>query len=207
MFVSYFFLRHITHLQPALFCSKDGAPQVKLKLVLRGDDAGHFFTFTAPNAQAEREQFKTELTNIIGRNKNAADIISRLPAPRPPPSLPVFSASVPTPTLPPLPSSQPSRAESVSSNDARATPSISGHDAARDFRLRKTVLLSNPELTALHRELVIGGHITEAEFWEGREVRRVFNLGCSITHIASSAFGSCPGSRRESAQRQIRSAC
>lgn len=31
------------------------------------------------------------------------------------------------------------------------------------------MLLGNPELAALHRELVMGGHITENEFWEGRE--------------------------------------
>jgi transcription initiation factor TFIIH subunit 1 len=31
--------------------------------------------------------------------------------------------------------------------------------------------VSNPELGALHRDLVMSGQITEAEFWEGREVR------------------------------------
>lgn len=38
--------------------------------------------------------------------------------------------------------------------------------------------MSNPELGALHRDLVMGGQITEAEFWEGREVRflRLFSV-------------------------------
>ena len=30
--------------------------------------------------------------------------------------------------------------------------------------------MSNPELGTLHRELVMSGQITEAEFWDGREV-------------------------------------
>lgn len=31
--------------------------------------------------------------------------------------------------------------------------------------------MSNPELGALHRDLVMSGQITEADFWDGREVR------------------------------------
>lgn len=41
--------------------------------------------------------------------------------------------------------------------------------AAATYRLRKLVLNSSPALAQLHRELVIGGDISEAEFWEGRE--------------------------------------
>ena len=45
----------------------------------------------------------------------------------------------------------------------------------RSHRLQ--IFLTTPELAALHRELVMGGHITESEFWEGREV-------CSVTAAA-----------------------
>ncbi|KAF9051169.1 hypothetical protein BDZ89DRAFT_527109 [Hymenopellis radicata] len=158
----------------SLFCSKQDAPQVKLKLALVNDDSSHFFIFTASPrdvALAERERFKTELTTIIGRNKNAAALAARtpiLPLPQTA-SAPVFNASTPRPLVPSIIKPAPSRAASVSSSETRATPTITGDDPARDFRLRKTVLLSNPELGALHRELVIGGQITEAEFWEGRE--------------------------------------
>src|ERR1700733_12154918 len=43
----------------ALFCSKEGAAQVRLKLGLVGDDTGHNFTFIAPQpiATTEREMF------------------------------------------------------------------------------------------------------------------------------------------------------
>jgi transcription initiation factor TFIIH subunit 1 len=55
--------------------------------------------------------------------------------------------------------------------DRRGTPVITGGDPAAEFRLRKKVLMNNPELGALHRDLVMTGQITEAEFWDGREVR------------------------------------
>ncbi|KAG6867828.1 hypothetical protein C0993_010587 [Termitomyces sp. T159_Od127] len=129
----------------SLFCSKEGAAQVRLKLGLLHDDAGHNFTFTAPPpaAHTERERFKKELTAIISRNR-AQDA----PAPAP----------VPTPRpVAPLPASR------------RSTPVITGNDPAADFRLRRIVLVANPDLAQLHRDLVIGGQITEEEFWDGRE--------------------------------------
>lgn len=161
-----------TLIKTALFCSKEGAAQVKLKLALVGDDAGHNFTFTSPQAIAytERENFKKELTNIIGRNRAVSELAARGPvtAFSVPASTPLPLARVSS-TQPIPPSRASSRAASVSS-DQRATPIIPGNDPVNDFRLRKTVLLANPELTVLHRDLVIGGHISEAEFWEGREV-------------------------------------
>ncbi|KAF5370570.1 hypothetical protein D9758_001928 [Tetrapyrgos nigripes] len=150
----------------SLFCSKEGAAQVRLKLGLFADDNGHNFTFISPQAIAysEREKFKKELTTIISRNRTAAENAAK------PPVTAINASTLSTPkpsTVAPSPASS-SRAASVSS-DTGATPIILGNDPATDFRLRKTVLLGNPDLAALHRELVIGGQITEPEFWEGRE--------------------------------------
>ncbi|KIM45230.1 hypothetical protein M413DRAFT_66672 [Hebeloma cylindrosporum] len=158
----------------SLFCSKEGAAQVRLKLSLVGDDAGHNFTFTSPVAVTEREKFKQELTSIISRNRRTSEL---LPRPHVPPvnatsSIPFSSAPSPATVnaKPPPGSTRPpiSRATSVAS-DRRETPVITGGDPASEFRLRKKVLLSNPELGALHRDLVMSGQITEAEFWDGRE--------------------------------------
>ncbi|PCH43612.1 hypothetical protein WOLCODRAFT_122269 [Wolfiporia cocos MD-104 SS10] len=150
----------------SLFCSKDGSPQVRLKIGLVGNDAGHNFTFTSPQAVAltEREKFKAEITSIISHNRSATPApASELPViPSTPtanalrPKLPISATKVSTP-----------RATSVAS-DSRG-PGTPVADPTSDFRLRKKVLLSNPELAALHRELVMGGQITENEFWEGRE--------------------------------------
>lgn len=149
----------------ALFCSKEGSAQVKLKLGLVGDDAGHMFTFTAPQAAAtaEREAFKKELTIIIGNNRAVVNTSGEpfVAAPGTPTPLTSLNASAPRP----LPVS---RATSVSSNGRASSSAPSG--ATDDFRLRKKVLVKNPDLAALHKELVMSGQITESEFWEGREV-------------------------------------
>jgi hypothetical protein len=180
----------------ALFCSKEGAAQVRLKLGLLGDDTGHNFTFTSPQpvAYTEREQFKKELTNIISRNRSAQD------ASKPLTSSTVTSASAsapasgaPTPrplAIPSHPST--SRAGSVSS-DRRSTPVIPGNDAASDFRLRKKVLISNLDLGSLHRDLVMSGQITEAEFWDGREVIHLMVCISFILTLHLSASSSSPG--------------
>ncbi|KAG6880215.1 hypothetical protein C0992_003879 [Termitomyces sp. T32_za158] len=130
----------------SLFCSKEGAPHVRLKLGLLHDDAAHNFTFTAPPPAAhnERERFKTELTAIISRNRAHV------------PAVPAATPTAPR-TVAPLPVSR------------RSTPVIASTDPAADFRLRRFVLVANPDLAQLHRDLVIGGQITEEEFWDGRE--------------------------------------
>ncbi|KIL65942.1 hypothetical protein M378DRAFT_192221 [Amanita muscaria Koide BX008] len=159
----------------SLFCSKEGAPQVRLKIGLKTDEAGHNFTFLSdpPVAYTEREKFKKELTNIISRNRSVVDPPPRPPvtasANVPPATVAASLSNAPTPKISLAPSrASTSRAASVSS-DQMGTPVIPGNDHASDFRLRKKVLLSNPDLAVLHKELVISGQISEAEFWEGRE--------------------------------------
>ncbi|KAJ7902095.1 hypothetical protein B0H14DRAFT_2669902 [Mycena olivaceomarginata] len=154
----------------ALFSSKEGAAQVRLKVAVVGDDNGHSFAFTSPKAQSERDKFKAELTVILSRNRAAAEAAARAPvAPAVPP--PVARPVVATPLQhPTLISRTPSRAASVSSSEQRNVTIIPGNDPATDVRLRKTILMSDPELGALHRELVaMSGQLSEAEFWEGRE--------------------------------------
>lgn len=161
---------------------------MKLRIGLLGNDAAHTFTF---KASQEREKFKQELTPIIARNKQLNARPPTLAAPQPVATANTATttplgnggAQAPTPRLPTAvaaaaagPSFQShSRAASVASvsaMDRRGTPVITGGDPAAEFRLRKKVLVNNPELGALHRDLVMTGQITEAEFWDGREVRR-----------------------------------
>jgi transcription initiation factor TFIIH subunit 1 len=152
----------------ALFSSKEGAAQVRLKIGLENDNNGHNFTFTSapPVALTEREMFKAQLTTIISNNRAAHETGAVQP---PQAGVPISTSSsngavrrapVPAPSRP-----SDSRAESVSSH--RGTPV---NDPINDFHVRKKVLLNTPELAALHRELVMSGQITETEFWEGREV-------------------------------------
>lgn len=147
----------------ALFCSKEGAAQVRLKLGVVGDDQGHNFTFTAPppTATQDRETFKRELSSIISHNRAALDQT-------PGPGISTPFSGPPTPLHGVFP--HPSRALSRDSTPRSITPLGAPAGSPEDFRLRKQVLLKTPDLAALHLELVVGGQITEAEFWEGREV-------------------------------------
>ena len=158
------------------------------------DEAGHNFTFTSPQAVAlaERDKFEAELTNIIARNR--AGPPEAVPTPTKPlqavisaSTTPGHGSTVGTPMRPPPPISRPStsRAASVAS-DTHASGTPVGSDPTSDFRLRKKVLLSTPELAQLHRELVMGGHITENEFWEGREVNIYLYPWCVLSVLTSS---------------------
>ncbi|KZT72123.1 hypothetical protein DAEQUDRAFT_686417 [Daedalea quercina L-15889] len=156
----------VAHAEAAsLFSSKEGAPQVRLKIGLVNDDAGHNFTFTSPQptALAEREKFKSELTNIISRNRSGVGTPAKtLSTPVTPTPANAAKARLPQSSA----KLSHSRAASV---DSRASGTPLGNDPTHDYRLRKKVLLANPDLAELHRDLVVGGHISENEFWEGRE--------------------------------------
>ncbi|KAI0694319.1 hypothetical protein BC835DRAFT_1274633 [Cytidiella melzeri] len=150
----------------SLFCSKEGAAQVRLKLALVADESGHNFTFTAaqPAALTDREKFKAELTNIISRNRSGVPATA---ATTPVTPSPAQSSTNGGPSRPAAHPTRPSLSRAASTaSEARGTPI---NDPTSDFQLRKKVLLSTPELATLHRELVVGGHISETEFWEGRE--------------------------------------
>ncbi|KAF8635215.1 hypothetical protein AX17_003991 [Amanita inopinata Kibby_2008] len=159
----------------SLFCSKEGAAQVRLKLGLKGDEAGHNFTFLSSQtvAYSEREKFKKELTTIISRNRSVSENAPRLPVTANTTATPALFAPASNGTAPRLSTQPPSRASTSRApsvvSDRMSTPVIPGNDHASDFRLRKKVFLTNPDLAALHKELVIGGQISEAEFWDGRE--------------------------------------
>ena len=143
---------------------------MRLKIGLVGDDNGHNFTFTSypqSTAYTERETFKREITTIISRNRSIIDTKTKAASAAPTPAF--VSNAAPTPRPHGVLGHSNSRAPSVSS-DGR-TSVIPGSDPTSDFRLRKKVLMSNPELGTLHRDLVMSGQITESEFWEGREVR------------------------------------
>ena len=114
--------------------------------------------FTSAQANADREVFKKELTNIIGLNRsNPASVENGA----------ITSKTAAQPAQRAVAATNSSRANSVSSNDRM---SVTPSGPIDDFHIRKKVLMKSPELATLHRELVMSGQITENEFWEGREV-------------------------------------
>ncbi|KAI0305444.1 hypothetical protein B0F90DRAFT_1698089 [Multifurca ochricompacta] len=148
---------HVAHTEvSSLFSSKEGAAQQWPQF---------HFHFPPPLALTERETFKAQLTTIISNNRAVRETgvlqppQTSIQAATPSSNDTTHRAPLPTPSRPST-----SRAESVSSN--QGTPA---NDPINDFHLRKKVLVKTPELAVLHRELVRTGHITETEFWEGRE--------------------------------------
>lgn len=140
---------------------------MRLKLALVSDESGHNFTFTSPQPTAltDREKFKAELTNIISRNRSGVSTPAVATPVTPSPGNALANGG---PVRPMIPLARPTLSRTVSTaSEARGSPV---NDPTNDFQLRKRVLLSTPDLAALHRELVVGGQISESEFWEGREV-------------------------------------
>lgn len=79
------------------------------------------------------------------------------------------TALSPTVTQPLAHSFSPRAPSQATSPDSIPKAIVPGSDPIFDFQLRKRVLLGNPELGHLYRELVMSGQISEQEFWEGRE--------------------------------------
>lgn len=172
------------------------------------------FTFLAPRPQAQEEceALKTELTNVLAQTRHAAAAAAATPAPSAPllaplaPPAPVKAVSTPvtaqpaagplrTPAATPRPAM--SRAVSTTASEARGTPGPSGGELSiSDFRLRKKVMMKHPDIGSLHKELVMSGQITEAEFWEGREVR-LCPSGSYTSHHADVREDSTFSSRRQ----------
>jgi transcription initiation factor TFIIH subunit 1 len=65
-----------------------------------------------------------------------------------------------------LPAHMTNGSSNTSSRASSVDPARSG---TTNLEVRRRVLNKMPELALLHRELVVGRQITEAEFWEGRE--------------------------------------
>lgn len=167
----------------ALFSSKEGGAKVMIRVGVLPTSAPSApapsaapgtaapedflsFTFTnASSAVSDREQFKREIAQLVSRNR-----ASREEALKGPPLSTGHS-------------------KSKENTPGTATPGGEGMDRdkgksvdpTQDWRVKKRVLQNDPELRQLHKDLVMGKHITEGEFWEGREVRRRPAF-CRVSH-------------------------
>ncbi|GAA6007085.1 TFIIH/NER complex subunit TFB1 [Rhodotorula paludigena] len=162
-----------TSAMTALFASKPGGPRVMLKIQFKpvppSSEDSHNFTFASPtSALNDRERFKQELSDAIARNREQEAALASQQAQAasaagdPKGKGKERAVDSPTPG--------PGARTPGTPGGAGGTPGPRGAPSqATTFQLRKQVLQSNPQLLALHRELVLSSQITEAEFWEGRE--------------------------------------
>lgn len=102
------------------------------------------FLLSFNNAQ-DLENFKTRLSEIAAQNKEKKVAQSAVTAP---------AASTSEPQGP--------GSSFLRIANAQKPPPTKNE-------LRKSILMRDGELARLHADLVMNGHITEAEFWEGRE--------------------------------------
>jgi transcription initiation factor TFIIH subunit 1 len=182
-----------------MLASKAGAKRISLKLVFKDDlpAGGLMFTFTSATAEADRETVKNQLIPYVTVHRNGPDAgTTGTGTPGTPASGPAAGSSKPS-TATAAVVSQVGAAAGVGDgmpNTAKrrkldggaidspgagpSTPGTPGamtpeQQAARklETKLKMKVLAKNPNLRALHKELVRGAQISEKEFWEGREVR------------------------------------
>lgn len=155
------------------------------------------FTFiNPPTAPADATDFKNILASIAAKNKatqsqSPSAVPSGAVTPKPlstasaaPSPLSVASSAkgkeraIPDAVVNAVASS--SNPVTSSTGEASPTPALGGTSAVArgppeknvltDWDLHKRVLVKNPQLASLHYELVQAGQLSDAEFWEGREV-------------------------------------
>ncbi|GAA5901251.1 hypothetical protein JCM6882_007727 [Rhodosporidiobolus microsporus] len=169
-----------TSLMSALFASKPGGARTMLKVQFAplntgSNDDSHNFVFTSPTSQLQdRDRFKDELSAVIARNRErdalaatgggaaGAGAGGASTAAKATASAKGKERAVDSPAASARPSPS---TNSTPAPPGSSTTSTSGAPST-DFRLRKSVLQSDPTLLALHRDLVLSGALTESEFWE-----------------------------------------
>lgn len=176
----------------ALFASKPETGKHNLKLTfypsspLTGDK-GVTFNFTDPKtAQADAARIKNILATIASQNRldkagpPGVEPVDVKPIIRPPPPAPASTGPNQPPAAVASSSSSSTAAAAAEALTSRSTAGAvpppgaaakgKGRNLKEDWELHKRVLVKNPQLAALHYELVQSGQITDEEFWEGREV-------------------------------------
>lgn len=143
--------------------------KIQFKPVPPSSEDSHNFTFASPtSALNDRERFKQELSDAIARNREHEAALASQQAQAASaagdPKGKGKERAVDSPTPGPGARTPGTPGGAGGAPGPRGAPS-----QATTFQLRKQVLQSNPQLLALHRELVLSSQITEAEFWEGRE--------------------------------------
>ncbi|WAR61746.1 hypothetical protein PtB15_12B436 [Puccinia triticina] len=144
----------------SLFASREGGPKAILKIVANAITTGptstdgknapsaadetYKFSFTSSDPLSDRETFKSQISEIILQNRGLGQ-----------------ASQAPTQLA--------GRKDGPENPSTEAVDKGKAVDPLEDWRLKKRVLQNHPDLRQLHKEMVIGGQISEGEFWDGRE--------------------------------------
>ncbi|KAK3815220.1 MAG: hypothetical protein J3Q66DRAFT_206247 [Benniella sp.] len=148
-----------------LFVNSEGSAKAMIKVVEIKPDTSHGFVFTSSNALKERNDFKEGISAILAERNLRANANSGTPragsSPAGSPSVSDASGSAPgTPKL---------SAQSKMGPGAARRGLNGGAGPPSELKVRFELLKQNKELAMLHKELVMGKHVSEEEFWESRK--------------------------------------
>ncbi|KAL1411616.1 RNA polymerase II transcription factor B subunit 1 [Vanrija albida] len=152
----------------SMAASTAASPRVSLKLAFKDDvpAGGLLFTFTSADNRKDREAVQDMIIPFVAANRApAAESSTASPA-----ALSKPASAVATPAGA-TPASTPGTPSSVAKGKRKAKdgPALDEEARLRQTALRKKVVDGNATLRDLHKHLVLGKHISEDEFWEGRE--------------------------------------
>ncbi|KAF9181126.1 RNA polymerase II transcription factor B subunit 1 [Haplosporangium sp. Z 767] len=152
-----------------LFVNAETSPKVMLKVVELKPNTSHAFIFTSGNALKERNEFKEGIASILALRQARA-------------SAGASGSTVGTPTTSGGAGSSAAGSPAVSDTSAPGTPrtpsqsrmgatrrGLNGTGPSAELKIRFGLLKQNKELAMLHKELVMGKHVSEEEFWESRK--------------------------------------
>ncbi|KAF8965823.1 RNA polymerase II transcription factor B subunit 1 [Entomortierella lignicola] len=137
-----------------------------VKIVEMRPDISHSFVFTSSDAMKERNSFKEVISTILAERQLRATVgaTPTTTASSPAGSPVVSDTSAPgTPRLNALSRMGPGGGSSL------ARRGLNGAGPPVELKARFELLKQNKELATLHKELVMGKHVSEEEFWESRK--------------------------------------
>jgi transcription initiation factor TFIIH subunit 1 len=136
-----------------------------------GEDSYNFTFTSAASALSDREKFKGEISGMIARNREreAEAATSKASGSTSGPGGGMDKGKGKQKATENGNGAASGGSGGASTPNSSTTMNQPGQSQGGTFRLRKQVLQSSPQLLTLHRELVLSGALTEAEFWEGRE--------------------------------------
>ncbi|KAG0010230.1 RNA polymerase II transcription factor B subunit 1 [Entomortierella chlamydospora] len=141
-----------------LFVNAEGSAKAIIKVVEMRPDISHSFVFTSTDAMKERNNFKGAISSILAERQLRTNTAASSPAGSPV----VSDGSAPgTPKL--------SAQSKLGPGAGGVRRGLSGTGPSAELKAKFELLKQNKELVTLHKELVMGKHVSEEEFWESRK--------------------------------------
>ncbi|KAF9425035.1 RNA polymerase II transcription factor B subunit 1 [Podila epigama] len=149
----------------ALFVNAEGSEKVMLKIAEVKPDTNHNFVFSSATASKDRNEFKAGISAILAARQQKAMQGNTLVG------TPTSSGAFPSPGASPTitDSSAPGTPKAQAPTKVSGVKRTLNGGPSQELKTRFALLKQNKELAGLHRDLVMGKHVSEEEFWECRK--------------------------------------